>query len=147
MALKDCKPHKYNCTQHLNLAILCQDPIKTSSESPPTPALLVTSPKIPEPPRTRLEAVTSLCSRTTRQHLGDHQEMVCLSLQRGWTKLAPKFCQEADCDDSIEVTNQGKMQQPEKWAKVKCEKMNLSLECLNRSKECLSISLIKCSGE
>lgn len=79
--------------------------------------------------------------------MGHNQEMVCLRLQRWWTKLAPKICWEAGCEGSIEIKDMGKMQQPEQWEKVQCEKMNLSLECLNRTKECLSISLIKCSGE
>nr|XP_056707970.1 T-cell surface glycoprotein CD5 [Euleptes europaea] len=146
-ALMDCKPYKSNCTQYLNIAILCQDPIKTSSELLQTSAPSVTSSKIPDPSRTRLEDGTSLCSGTAGQHLGDHGEMVCLGLQKWWTKLAPKVCQEADCADAIEIKDQGKMQQPEKWTKVKCEKMNLSLECLNRTKECLGISLMKCSGQ
>ncbi|KAL8182823.1 UNVERIFIED_CONTAM: hypothetical protein K2H54_002699 [Gekko kuhli] len=73
--------------------------------------------------------------------------MVCLGLQRWWTKLAPEICREADCDDSVEIKDQGKVQQPEQWANVQCEKMNLSLECLSATKECLSISLIKCPGQ
>ncbi|XP_060118393.1 T-cell surface glycoprotein CD5 [Heteronotia binoei] len=147
IALKDCKLHTSNCTQYVNVAILCQDPIKIFSGLLQTSAPLVTSSTTPDLLRTRLEAVTSLCSGTAGQHLGDSQEMVCMHLQRWWTKLAPKICQEADCDDSIEIKDQGKMQQPEQWAKVQCEKMNLSLECLNRTKECLSISLLKCSGQ
>ncbi|XP_077177236.1 T-cell surface glycoprotein CD5 isoform X2 [Paroedura picta] len=146
-ALKDCKPQKSNCTQYLNVAILCQDLVKTSSELLQTSAPLVTFSKTPDPPRTRLEDVVSLCSGTAGQHLGDNQEMVCLRLQRWWTELAPKACQEADCHGSIEIKDQGEMQQPEHWAKVQCEKKNLSMECLNRTKECFSISLIKCSGQ
>ncbi|XP_054828279.1 T-cell surface glycoprotein CD5 isoform X2 [Eublepharis macularius] len=145
--LKDCKPHKSNCTQYLNVAVFCQDPIKTSSDLLQTSAPLVTSSKTPDPPRTRLEDGTSLCSGKARLHLGDHWEMVCLGLQRWWTKLAPMDCQQANCDDATGIQDQGRMQQPEQWAKVQCEKMNLSLECLNRTKECLSVSLIKCTGQ
>lgn len=100
-------------------------------------------------PSMRVDDGTSLCSGIEDQYFGVHTEMVCKGLQNWWHKLAPRICQGVNCDAAGELKSLGRKNQPNAghWEKVLCEKRNLSLECLTHTKECLSITLVKCSGE
>ncbi|KAH0621081.1 hypothetical protein JD844_022105 [Phrynosoma platyrhinos] len=94
----------------------------------------------------RLEDGTMLCSGTVELKFGGHWEMVSLGLQRWWEDLAPRVCKGAGCEDAIGVKDLGsKKPLPIHWEKVQCERKNLSLDCLNRTKPCFT--LVKCSGQ
>uniref|UniRef100_A0A670HTH4 SRCR domain-containing protein n=2 Tax=Podarcis muralis TaxID=64176 RepID=A0A670HTH4_PODMU len=142
-ALEDCTLQESNCTSHL--ALVCQDPMETSTASQPTTAPFVTSLKPTDTPRIRLEDGTSLCSGTTELKFGGHWEMVCLALQSWWSGLAPRDCQGAKCDASVGLKDLAwRNPLPAHWSAVQCEQRNLSLGCLDKTQGCL-ITLVKCS--
>ncbi|CAI5763031.1 T-cell surface glycoprotein CD5 [Podarcis lilfordi] len=143
-ALEDCAQQESNCTSHL--ALVCQDPMETSTASQPTTAPFVTSLKPTDTPRIRLEDGTSLCSGTTELKFGGRWEMVCLALQSWWSGLAPRDCQGAKCDASIGLKDLAwRNPLPAHWSTVQCEQRNLSLGCLDKTQGCL-ITLVKCSA-
>ncbi|XP_053139212.1 T-cell surface glycoprotein CD5 isoform X2 [Hemicordylus capensis] len=110
----------------------------------------MTTSKPTDTPRRRLEDETLLCSETMKLNFGEHWETVCLGLQRMWSELAPKICQGKNCEDAVEINDLWRKQQPlptSQWKKVECEKMTLRSKCLNGTKECLSITLLKCSDQ
>ncbi|KAJ6654138.1 hypothetical protein lerEdw1_007406 [Lerista edwardsae] len=146
--LKKCRWHeKPNCTQHL--AMVCTAPIQNSTVLQSTPQVPVTSPKLTDaPPRIRLDDGTSLCTGTGKPNTEGHWEMTCLGLQGRWRELSPKICKGADCEDVLELNDLWRNQQPlpAYEEKVQCGKRHLGSGCLNETKKCLSIMLVKCTG-
>ncbi|XP_042295157.1 T-cell surface glycoprotein CD5 isoform X2 [Sceloporus undulatus] len=124
-----------------------EDPVQAPTVQPePTTTLLMTSSKPIDTTVIMLEDGTALCSGTVELKFGGHWEMVCLGLQKWWKDLAPRVCEGADCEAAIELKGlSSKKPLPIHWEKVQCERKNLSLHCLNRTKPCLT--LVKCSGQ
>ncbi|XP_061465764.1 T-cell surface glycoprotein CD5 [Rhineura floridana] len=145
-ALEDCVWQESNCTSHV--ALVCQDPMEISTASDPTTVPLVTFSKSTDAPRIRLEDGTTLCSRAVEPNFGEHWEMVCLNMQRWWSRLVPRDCQGADCEAAVGLKDlERKNSLPVHWSKVQCEQKHLSLDCLSMTKECLNITMLKCSDQ
>nr|XP_020647917.1 T-cell surface glycoprotein CD5 isoform X1 [Pogona vitticeps]XP_020647918.1 T-cell surface glycoprotein CD5 isoform X1 [Pogona vitticeps] len=146
--LRDCLWHESNCTHHPGVALVCQDPVQTSTISQPTTAPSATSSKPTDTPMIMLNDETSLCSGTVELNFGGRWEMVCLGLQNWWNGLAPRSCQGAGCEDLRGLKElRGKESLPVHWEQVQCERRNLSLNCLDGTETCLTITLVKCLGQ
>ncbi|XP_062974462.1 T-cell surface glycoprotein CD5 [Elgaria multicarinata webbii] len=147
-ALKHCIQQEYNRTRHPVVTLVCQELKQTTNLSQPTTATSATLSKPTDAPRIRLEDGTSLCSGTVELNFGGHQEAVCLGLQKWWNRLAPGVCQGASCEVSVRFNDASRQKSlPAPWEKVQCEQKHITLDCLDGTKECLSITLVKCSGQ
>ncbi|XP_008114055.2 T-cell surface glycoprotein CD5 isoform X1 [Anolis carolinensis] len=134
---KNCIWTESNCTQ--GVALVCQDPIQMSTVQPEsTTTTLMTTSKPTDAPVIRLEDGTALCSGAVELNFG--------SLQGLWKELAPRVCQGEGCEDATEpkdLDNNKPLRAH--WEKMQCERKNLSLDCLERTKACFT--LVKCSGQ
>lgn len=98
-------------------------------------------------PRTNIEEGTSLYSGILEPDVEGYKKMLCLSLQRWWNKLVPRVCQGVNCENP-EYKDQNRERSLRHWEKLQCEKRNLSVDdCLGSTQECLSLTLVRCSGE
>lgn len=98
----------------------------------------------PDRPRTNVEEGTSLCSGILERDVEGYKKMLCLSLRRWWNKLV---CQGVNCENPGHK-DQNREKSLHHWEKLQCEKRNLSVgDCSGSTQECLSLTLIRCSGE
>ncbi|KAJ7344232.1 hypothetical protein JRQ81_000182 [Phrynocephalus forsythii] len=143
--LSDCIWHESNCTHHPGVALVCQDPLPTSTVPQSTTTPSATSSKPTDTPMIMLDDGTSLCSGSVELNFGGHWEMVCLGLQK-W--LEPRSCHSAGCEDLRRLKDLRSTESlPAPWEQVQCERRNLSMHCLDGTKTCLSITLVKCLGQ
>uniref|UniRef100_A0A8C6VDT2 SRCR domain-containing protein n=1 Tax=Naja naja TaxID=35670 RepID=A0A8C6VDT2_NAJNA len=136
-ALKDC----IACDSHdfvsLGVFLVCQAPVQTTTVLQPTTAPMVTSSKPFDRPRTKIEEGTSLCLGTLESDVEGYKKMLCLSLQRWWDKLVHPGHKDQNRERSLHH-----------WEKLQCEKRNLSVgNCSGNTQECLSLTLVRCSGQ
>ncbi|KAG8125509.1 hypothetical protein E2320_020649, partial [Naja naja] len=88
-------------------------------------------------PRTKIEEGTSLCLGTLESDVEGYKKMLCLSLQRWWDKLVHPGHKDQNRERSLHH-----------WEKLQCEKRNLSVgNCSGNTQECLSLTLVRCSGQ
>ncbi|XP_060627078.2 T-cell surface glycoprotein CD5 [Anolis sagrei] len=144
---KNCIWTESNCTQLQDVALVCQEPIQMSTVQPePTTTTLKTTSNPTDAPVIRLEDGTALCSGAVELNFGGRWEMICLGLQGLWKELAPRVCQGKGCGDASgpkKLDNNKPLLAH--WEKVQCERKNFSLDCLDKTKACLT--LVKCSGQ
>ncbi|XP_044281743.1 T-cell surface glycoprotein CD5 [Varanus komodoensis] len=146
--LEDCIWHECNHTHHLGVTLVCQDPKQTSTVSETTTTMLTTLSESTDAPKIKLDDGTSLCLESVKLNFRGHWETVCLGLQRWQNRLKPTFCQREDCEEAVGLKNpQRERTSPAQWEKAQCEKRNFSLDCLDSSKECFHLTLMKCSGQ
>uniref|UniRef100_A0A8D0HQ72 SRCR domain-containing protein n=1 Tax=Sphenodon punctatus TaxID=8508 RepID=A0A8D0HQ72_SPHPU len=142
-AQQNCSWVSSNCTDLLD--VVCIEPTKSSTAPPKTPP--PTSPIPTGPPRLRLAQGNDKCSGTVELYIGGYLGSVCMEDQDSKLKhlaVASQICHKVGCGDAFDIKNTKEQSLPILWKMVPCTKMDLSLECFNRTRTCQFPSFVKC---